>query len=378
LERLKLKETVFDWTPECQQALDTLKRKLASPPILAYPDFDLPFSIYVDACPIAMDAVLMQTQNGYKRVIAYASQALDASQQKWIAKKDGTSEIECFGLVWATTKFRHYVDRRHFTIYTDHAALVWLYKTGSKSGNGKLARWIAHLQSMEFTVIHRPGVLMGCADGLSRLPIDGEETEPTPTHAFRWNLETAEFDEQPLPEDFARVCHLTKGLFNPPRRVMAVTRSQTQDDRTNRRNTPAVSGAQTAEETTENEPEEMVPNADEPAQENEALDHGVQLPAYREEPYELPGVVLVRMQGTDPFVTAMKGHLMEGAYPMDAWLMKLIARTRDHYTVRDQILYRRVTLKSPLRNPQLQLVPVIPLAMTTKVLELCHDSPLAG
>ncbi|ETV95586.1 hypothetical protein H310_11021 [Aphanomyces invadans] len=71
-----------------------------------HPDFDVPFTIFVDACPIALGAVLTQEQDGRQRVIAYASQALDASQRKWIAKKDGTSEIECYGLVWATTKFR--------------------------------------------------------------------------------------------------------------------------------------------------------------------------------------------------------------------------------------------------------------------------------
>ncbi|ETV90402.1 hypothetical protein H310_14805 [Aphanomyces invadans] len=143
----------YIWRPleRLKGALDALKRKLTSPPILVYPDFDLPFTIFVDACPIALGAVLMQEQGGRHRVIAYASQALDATQQRWISKKDGTSEIECYGLVWATGKFRPYIDRRHFTVYTDHAALVWLYKTGSKSGNGKLARWAVHLQNLDFT-----------------------------------------------------------------------------------------------------------------------------------------------------------------------------------------------------------------------------------
>ncbi|KAH9108200.1 hypothetical protein LEN26_014152, partial [Aphanomyces euteiches] len=143
---------------------------LVSPPILAYPDFDETFFIMSDACPIAVGAVLMQRQNGRDRVIYYASQALDATQQKWLHKKDGISEIECYGIVWATKKFRPYIDRRPFIIYTDHSALTWLFKTGSQSSNGKLARWAVHLQSLDFTVVHRSGSQMGCADGLSRLP----------------------------------------------------------------------------------------------------------------------------------------------------------------------------------------------------------------
>ncbi|KAH9108153.1 hypothetical protein LEN26_005327 [Aphanomyces euteiches] len=170
LEQLKT-ATSFQWTEDCKRSLDILKRKLASPPILAYPDFDQPFIIYVDACPIAVGAVLMQLRDKKERVIAYASQALDATQRRWINKKEGTSEIEFYGLVWATAKFRPYIDKRHFTIYTDHAALVWLFKVESKSGNSKLARWAVQLQALDFTVQHRPGRSMGCDDGLSRLPI---------------------------------------------------------------------------------------------------------------------------------------------------------------------------------------------------------------
>lgn len=38
----------FYWDAECHLAFDTLKEKLISAPILAYPDFNLPFHVYVD------------------------------------------------------------------------------------------------------------------------------------------------------------------------------------------------------------------------------------------------------------------------------------------------------------------------------------------
>ncbi|KAH9092368.1 hypothetical protein LEN26_018453 [Aphanomyces euteiches] len=68
LEKLKTAE-VFEWTSECTDALENLKRKLVSPPILAYPIFEDPFFIMVDACPIAVGAVLMQRQDGRDRFI---------------------------------------------------------------------------------------------------------------------------------------------------------------------------------------------------------------------------------------------------------------------------------------------------------------------
>ncbi|ETV67865.1 hypothetical protein H257_15989 [Aphanomyces astaci] len=146
LERLKTAE-LFQWDSDCDVTLDKLKRALASPPIC--------LSIF-------------RTSKWREYVIAYASQALNQTQQRRINKTKGSSENECFGIVWATSKFRTYLDRRNFT---DHAALAWLFKSGSHSTNAKLARWVCHLQSFQFTVTHRPGVNMGCVDGLSRLKI---------------------------------------------------------------------------------------------------------------------------------------------------------------------------------------------------------------
>ncbi|KAH9106807.1 hypothetical protein AeMF1_017692 [Aphanomyces euteiches] len=62
LEKLKTIE-VFEWTSKCTDALENLKRKLVSPPILAYPVFEDPFFVMVDACPIAVGAVLMQRKD---------------------------------------------------------------------------------------------------------------------------------------------------------------------------------------------------------------------------------------------------------------------------------------------------------------------------
>ncbi|ETV66272.1 hypothetical protein H257_17241 [Aphanomyces astaci] len=348
LEKLKVADE-FEWSPECQTSLDNLKRKLASPPILAYPDFELPFTVFVDACPIALGAVLMQEPRGRHRGIAYASQALDASQQKWIKKKDGVSEIECYGLVWATTKFRPYLDRRHFTVYTDHAALVWLYKTGSKSGNGKLARWAVHLQSLDFTVVHRPGAQMGCADGLSRLPIESQG-EPTPS-AYLWDAETEDFSAVPLPAGGPRVCSIGSGVVGAITRGQARASEPPQEPpeaktrkgvnpkdpsklpRTPDRNldgeTPVSEGLE----------DSLVEEGPAPAAEADGVSP-LKLPPYYDDTYALPDWVLRKEQARDPFTISMKAYLEDKALPLEEWLMKVVTRTSEHYEVKDQLLRR--------------------------------------
>ena len=48
------------WTKECEEAFQTLKKKLTSPPVLAYPDFKRPFILYVDASHDGMACALHQ------------------------------------------------------------------------------------------------------------------------------------------------------------------------------------------------------------------------------------------------------------------------------------------------------------------------------
>ena len=61
---------------ECQNAFEHLKQLLVRPPILAYPQFHLPFIVATDASGCAIGAVLSQEQQGKEKVIAYWSRQL--------------------------------------------------------------------------------------------------------------------------------------------------------------------------------------------------------------------------------------------------------------------------------------------------------------
>lgn len=59
-----------------QQTLEHLINRLSNPPVIAYPDFDLPFVLHTDASEQGLGAVLYQRQEGKLRVIAYRSRTL--------------------------------------------------------------------------------------------------------------------------------------------------------------------------------------------------------------------------------------------------------------------------------------------------------------
>ncbi len=62
LHALTRKGAAFEWTADCQAALDTLKQKLAEATVLAYPTFDEDFILETDACCKGLSAVFSQRQ----------------------------------------------------------------------------------------------------------------------------------------------------------------------------------------------------------------------------------------------------------------------------------------------------------------------------
>ena len=70
----------FHWTPEAHDAFETLKSRLTTTPILAFPMMKEPCILYTDASLTAMGAVLSQVHDGQERAICYASKALSEAQ----------------------------------------------------------------------------------------------------------------------------------------------------------------------------------------------------------------------------------------------------------------------------------------------------------
>ena len=165
-------EKKFEWGPSQQEAFDTLKEKLLSPPILGFPVFDRPFRIYTDASNTGIGAVLAQVQENeqggeIERTIAYISRQLSDAE-----RKQGTSERELLGACWAVSKFRPYLRSRFnngkVEIITDHNPLATLRVV--KDHGGKMGRYKMLLQEYDIDWYYKPGKNHTNADALSRVP----------------------------------------------------------------------------------------------------------------------------------------------------------------------------------------------------------------
>ena len=134
------------------------------PPILGYPDYDLPFELHTDASTKGLGAVLYQQQGEHKRVISYASRGLSKSEQHYPAHK-----LEFLSLKWAVTeKFTDYLFGHQFTVYTDNNPLTYVLTSAQLDATGH--RWVAALSAYSFELKYRPGRSNADADAMSRLP----------------------------------------------------------------------------------------------------------------------------------------------------------------------------------------------------------------
>ena len=113
----------------------SLKDKLTSAPVLAYPSFDKPFTVETDACINRLGAVLQQTQDDSKlHPVAYTSPSLTDAERNY-----SITELEVLAVVWALTRFHSYLYGQSVTVVTDHTAVKAVLETPNPSA--KHARW---------------------------------------------------------------------------------------------------------------------------------------------------------------------------------------------------------------------------------------------
>jgi hypothetical protein len=104
------KNFIFVWTQDQETAFSALKTTLSSAPVLALPDFALPFAIETNACASGVGAVL--TQKGHP--LAFISKSLGPKNQGL-----STYEKEYLAILVAVDQWHHYLQSGEFVIYTD-------------------------------------------------------------------------------------------------------------------------------------------------------------------------------------------------------------------------------------------------------------------
>uniref|UniRef100_A0A0K6S7N2 Integrase catalytic domain-containing protein n=1 Tax=Chromera velia CCMP2878 TaxID=1169474 RepID=A0A0K6S7N2_9ALVE len=154
---------LFQWGEEAEVIFTELKRRLTTPPILAFPDMSRPFTVKPDACKVSMGGLLTQEVNGKEVVIAYTSRALSAAERNY-----SPVEREALGLVYCCRQWRHYLIGGRTYAVTDHKPNLAM--EDRKVANERVRNWALELQEFRLRYVHKSEKAHTDADALSRMP----------------------------------------------------------------------------------------------------------------------------------------------------------------------------------------------------------------
>jgi hypothetical protein len=133
----------FTWTPEAQEALDSLKNLLKSPPILTAPTTEEPMLLYISATTQVVSASLVVEQEELgrsqkvQRPVYFVSEVLSDSKTCYTQMQKIV-----YAILMTKCKLQHYFDTHPIT-------MVSKYPLGEVIQNpkaeGRITKWVLEL-----------------------------------------------------------------------------------------------------------------------------------------------------------------------------------------------------------------------------------------
>ena len=156
----------FVWQEE-QQAFDTIKERMISPPILYLPKPGGRFILYCDSSRTHTGSSLWQVQEGKPRLIGYASKSLLAPAINY-----SVTELEMTGMAVNIYLWRHLLHRVEFDCAVDHRAIPYIMKAKTLPATTRIMRFLEILSGYAFNLYFVKGKDMKICDFLSRIDVD--------------------------------------------------------------------------------------------------------------------------------------------------------------------------------------------------------------
>lgn len=151
-------QDAFQWIPKSQDAFDKLKHAMTAAPMLALPEFSLPFALETDASGTAMGAVLQQQSHP----ITFFSKPFCPRLQH-----ASTYVRELHAINVAVRKWRQYLLGHKFTIFTNHRSLHDLMSQVIQTPEQQF--YLAKLLGFDYDIQYKAGTSNVVADSLSRI-----------------------------------------------------------------------------------------------------------------------------------------------------------------------------------------------------------------
>lgn len=156
-------KTPIRWTPELKQVFENVKKRFSEYTLLHFVSDEHPIQLTCDASGTAIGGVLEQVVGGEVRPIAFHSEKLSPSQQRW-----STYDRELYALFSSVVHFESLIQGFPVTLVTDHRPLLPMFHMKKRIILERRSRWIEFISQFTTEIRHISGSQNAVADALSR------------------------------------------------------------------------------------------------------------------------------------------------------------------------------------------------------------------
>nr|VZI01334.1 unnamed protein product [Spirometra erinaceieuropaei] len=163
----------FELTSAALTSFEQVKALLADANLLTHFHADAPISLMVDASNVAVGAVLQQSLPDSTVPLAFFSKKLSKAETRY-----STFGRELLAAYLAVRHFRHLLEGREFTIFTDHKPLTFAIHSHSDKLSPREIRHLDYISQFTSDIRHFDGSRSEVADALSRRSIAHLQLSP--------------------------------------------------------------------------------------------------------------------------------------------------------------------------------------------------------
>ncbi|XP_061998938.1 uncharacterized protein LOC133716236 [Rosa rugosa] len=142
----------FVWEPKHQEAFDTIKAYLASPPVLVPPKPGFPLKLYISVAEASIGSLLAQDdEEGIEHVIFYLTRTLTDCKTRY-----SPMEKLCLTLYFSACKLRHYM--LSFTTCIIAQTDLVKYMLSRPILRGRIGKWVLALSGFSLQYVPQKAV----------------------------------------------------------------------------------------------------------------------------------------------------------------------------------------------------------------------------
>lgn len=155
--------TPIEWSDSLNNSFDAAKLALTDA-TLAFPSQDGKLALHSDASDVALGATLSLKTNEGLKPLAFFSKKLNTAQSKY-----SSFDRELLAIYEAVRHFRHFLEARECTIFTDHKPIVYAFRKRTDNYTNRQSRWLSFVSEFTTDIIFLNGIKNDAADALSRI-----------------------------------------------------------------------------------------------------------------------------------------------------------------------------------------------------------------